>query len=282
MLNQKSITARGFHTAYLEGGDPARPTLLFLHDGGYGTTAELCWGPVMTRLADEFHVVAPDLLGWGGTDKAVFLDRSPYAARLDHIAAFIAELGLESPVVIGASFGGSMVVQSLLGGRNVFGARAGISFAGSGGPFRLRLAELGEYTPSLEEARRMTGLLVASLDGLDDHIRQRYENSLIPGHWESMKAPGLKNPAIETAPRGDGYFDEVAKIDVPLLLVEGGADTLVESGWSERLAELSPAISRTVTPYAHEPNIDAPDAAADIVRAFVAAPATADTAEARA
>jgi pimeloyl-ACP methyl ester carboxylesterase len=267
-LTEKKIVADGFSTAYIESGDPARQTMLFLHDGGFGTTGELCWGPVMEELAADFHVIAPDLLGWGHTDKAVFLDRSPYARRIQHIAGFCEATGIESPIIIGASFGGSMVMRSLAGGGNCWNARAAVNFSGSGGPFRLRLEELGDYTPSLEEARRLTGMLVASLDGLDDHIQQRFENSLIPGHWESLMAPRLKNPSGKPAERVDPYFDLLAEVDVPVLLVEGESDTLLETGWSERLAALNPQIVNTVVPYAHEPNIEAPGATAELIRNF--------------
>lgn len=267
-LTAKTIIADGFSTAYIEAGDPGKQTILFLHDGGFGTTGELCWGPVMEELAADFHVIAPDLLGWGHTDKAVFLDRSPYARRIQHIAGFCEATSLVAPIVVGASFGGSMIMRSLAGAGNCWNVLGAVNISGSGGPFRLRLDELGDYTPSLEEARRMTSFLVTNLDGLDEHIQKRFENSLIPGHWEALNAPRLSNPSIKPVPREDPYFEQLADVDVPVLLVEGEADTLLETGWSERLAALNPLIKNTVVPYAHEPNIEVPEVTAELIRNF--------------
>jgi len=267
-ITKKTIIADGFSTAYIEAGDPSNQTILFVHDGGFGTTGELCWGPVMEELAADFHVIAPDLLGWGHTDKAVFLDRSPYARRIQHIAGFAEATGLDSPIVVGASFGGSLTMHSLASGGNCWNAKGAVNISGSGGPFRLRLDELGDYTPSLDEARRMTSYLVTDLEGLDEHIQQRFENSLIPGHWEALNAPRLKNPSITPVPRADPYFEQLADVDVPVLLVEGEADTLLETGWSERLAALNPRFKNTVLPYAHEPNIEVPGETAELIRNF--------------
>lgn len=267
-LTQKTIIADGFSTAYIEAGDPTKQTILFLHDGGFGTTGELCWGPVMEALAADFHVIAPDLLGWGNTDKAVFLDRSPYSRRIQHIGGFCAATGVESPIMVGASFGGSMIMRSLAGAGNCWNIKGAINISGSGGPFRLRLEELGDYTPSLEEARRMTSLLVTNMEGMDDHVQKRLENSLIPGHWESLNAPRLKNPSLNVEPREDPYLEQLADVDVPVLLVEGAKDTLLETGWSQRLAALNPLFEALVVPYAHEPNIEVPEEIAELIRNF--------------
>lgn len=271
-LESKTIKVESFQTAYLEGGDPSNQSIVLLHDGGFGTTGELCWGPVMELLASKYHVVAPDLLGWGHSDKAVFLDRSPYAGRIAHIAAFIKQLGIEAPVVVGASFGGSMALRAVMEPTNPFGASSAITFSGAGGPYRLRLDELGDYTPNLAEATRLTSMLVASLDGLDDHLAQRVENSMIPGHWESLNAPRLKNPSAERKVPADQYEAQLRALTVPTLLVEGEQDTLVESGWADKVAALNPAmLSTRVHAYSHEPNIDQPALAATIIDDFVSA-----------
>ena len=267
----KTVRAGGFTTTYLEAGDPAAPTVVLVHDGAYGTTAELCWGPLIDRLDAEFHVLAPDLLGWGGTDKVVFLDRSPYAFRVPHIAAFCRELGVESAAFVGASFGGSLLLRALTDPGSGWPVRRAVSISGTGGPFRLPsgTAALGAYTPSVEGARTLTGLLVADLTGLDEHIEQRYRNSLVPGHFEAMQAPGLKNPATTRTPPPDPFLEQLASVEVPLLLVEGRQDQLLEPGWSKEIASRAPAATAVETEYAHEPNIDAPDALAGLVLPFL-------------
>lgn len=271
MYEKKSLTADGFYTTYLEAGDSSRDTVVLVHDGAFGTTAELCWGSMIPLLSEHFHVLAPDLLGWGGTDKAVFLDRPPFAPRVRHIAAFCEELGVERAHFVGVSFGGTMVMRAVADPAQPWPIARAVSISGTGGPYRLPegVAALGDYTPCIEDAARMTGYLVRSLDGLDDHIQQRFENSLIPGHFESMAAPRLSNPAVKREPTVDPYLENLAKVQVPVLVVEGNYDELLETGWSKKLADLTPAIESAQVDYAHEPNIDAPAVTARLVRDFL-------------
>lgn len=269
----KTLSAGSFLTRYLEAGDPADPTIVLIHDGGFGTTAELCWGPVIERLSADYHLLVPELLGFGGTDKAVFLDRSPYAARIPHVAAFLTELDVTGASFVGTSFGGSLLLRALVESGDPWHIGRAVSISGTGGPYRLPsgIQALADYEPSLEAAERLTALLVKDMDGLTEHLRQRYENSLTPGHWEAMTAPRLQNPATDRASRPDPFLDQLAEVTTPLLLIEGEHDSLLESGWAEQLAELSPAATAVKMDSAHEPNIDAPDELCKEIAQFLSA-----------
>ncbi|MFC3244912.1 alpha/beta fold hydrolase [Gordonia humi] len=224
-------------------------------------------GEMIAPLAERFHVLAPDLLGWGGTDKVVFLDRPPYLPRVAHLAAFCAELGVSRAHFVGASFGGSVVLRAVADPAQPWPVSKAISISGTGGPYRLPegVAALADYTPSLEDAEKMTGLTVRSTAGMDAHVRARYENSLIPGHWEAMTAPRLSNPSVTRTPAADPFLDNLAAVTTPLLLIEGRDDVLLESGWARKLADLSPAITALEVDGAHEPNIESPVETAQIV-----------------
>lgn len=267
----KSVVAGGFNTRYLEAGDNAKPALVLIHDGAFGTTAELCWREVIAELSPHYHIFAPELLGWGGTDKAVFFDRSPYAARIPHIAAFAREVGLGTADYVGSSFGGSLILRAVAAG-NPWGIRRGISISGSGGPYRMPsgVEALSNYTPSLEAAEKLTALIVGSTAGLADHIRERHENSLIPGHWEALTAPRLKNPAVARAATADDYLDRLKQTPLPLLLVAGARDPLLEPGWADKLAALSPNLTAVTMDAGHEPNIECPGETCRLIRDFLA------------
>ncbi|WP_398473514.1 alpha/beta fold hydrolase [Tardiphaga sp.] len=267
----KHIMAGGFKTRYLEAGDPSRRKLILIHDGAFGTTAELCWSGVIADFARDHHVLAPELLGWGGTDKVVYFDRSPYAARVPHIEAFVRELGIKEADYVGTSFGGSLILRASVASGNPWGIRRAISMAGSGGPYRLPagIEALTNYTPSLEAATNLTELIVGPTDGMEAHIKQRHANSLIPGHWEALSAPRLKNPSVERAAQADDYLERLAKTAVPTLLVEGRRDPLLEDGWADKLAALSPNISAITIDAGHGPNIECPDQVIELVRKFL-------------
>jgi pimeloyl-ACP methyl ester carboxylesterase len=226
---------------------------------------------VAEGLSDEYHVLAPDLLGWGGTDKVVFFDRSPYAPRIKHVSDFLDAVGaVDDAFFVGASFGGSMTLRALADPSSPWRASKAATISGTGGPFRLAsgIKALGEYEPSIEAAERLTSLVVASVEGLDQHIKQRYENSLIPGHWEAMSAPKLRNPGTERALPPDPFPNSLKTVSTPILYVEGIRDQLLEPGWSAKLCELTPNGSRVEVEYAHEPNIDAPGEIVRILKTF--------------
>ncbi|MFC8248295.1 alpha/beta fold hydrolase [Streptomyces chartreusis] len=268
---RSTIDAGGFHTGYLEASPEAKETVVLIHDGGYGTTADLCWGEVIDHLADKYHVLAPELLGWGETDKVVYFDRPPYAGRIPHIAAFCRAMGVSSATFVGASFGGSVLLRALVDARRPWPIDRAISISGTGGPFRdpKGTAALAEYEPSLEAAERMTGLIVRDTANLSEHIRRRYDNSLAAGHWEALTAPRLHNPATERPAPADDFLDRFATLSVPVLLVEGRHDPLLEDGWSKKLADLSPSARSLIVDYSHEPNIEAPAETARIISEFI-------------
>jgi pimeloyl-ACP methyl ester carboxylesterase len=259
-ITRKTVEAGGFHTTYIEAGNAHNPALILLHDGGYGTTAELCWGRMAEILANHFHVLAPDLLGWGGTDKAVFLDRSPYQPRINHVAAFCRELGVRQASFAGASFGGSLILRALSDGASGWPVSKAVIISGTGGPYRTERALEAQrnYRPSLAEARQFTALHVDSMNGLDGHVFKRHENSLIPGHWEAMQAQILRNPSLDGATKPDPYPETLRSVRVPVLFIEGKHDQLLERGWAKKIAEFCPTGRVCELDAAHEPNIDRP------------------------
>lgn len=88
----RSIEVNGLRTFYREAGDPSRPTLLLLH--GYPSSSHT-YRELIPLLSGHYHVIAPDHLGSGYSDRPD-PDRQPYTFdRLSaHVAAFVDQLGL--------------------------------------------------------------------------------------------------------------------------------------------------------------------------------------------
>jgi len=76
---------------YREAGDRARPTIMLLH--GFPTSSHQ-FRNLIPRLADRYHVVAPDLPGFGFTTAPEGFDYS-FARLADAMAAFTDAIGLE-------------------------------------------------------------------------------------------------------------------------------------------------------------------------------------------
>lgn len=268
------IMAGEFRTCVRLSGDPGMPVLLLLHDGAYGTDGDLCWGPIQRALSDSFFVVAPDLLGWGRSDKVAFFDRSPYDPRLRQIAAICRTLCLldRAVSIVGVSFGAELAVRASVEPHWGIPVMAAVSISGTGGRlYRVdsALKALGDYDPSFDEAKRLTEALVSGMGGLDVHAQQRFENSLTPGHWEALSASRLHNPAIARPQPDDSWIEKLALAQVPILFVEGRDDTLMESGWSEKMAKLVPGSSWRVMEGGHEPNLDHPTETVGVIREFL-------------
>ena len=51
------------------------PVLVFLHDGAWGGASDVTWGEILPLAAEKFRVIAPDLLGYGGSAKSIRVGR---------------------------------------------------------------------------------------------------------------------------------------------------------------------------------------------------------------
>ncbi|MFB6135801.1 MAG: alpha/beta fold hydrolase [Halobacteriaceae archaeon] len=65
---QRTYRWRGFDVAYAEAGDPDDPDVLLVH-GIHAAGSSVEFDGVFEALAEEYHVVAPDLPGFGRSDR---------------------------------------------------------------------------------------------------------------------------------------------------------------------------------------------------------------------
>ena len=87
---EKSVTVFGAKIRYLEAGDAAKPTVILLH--GLGGSAEN-WQFNIPALAANYHVIAPDQIGFGKSDKPLLKYR--VGTYVDFLDKFMAELKIE-------------------------------------------------------------------------------------------------------------------------------------------------------------------------------------------
>ena len=96
------VDVAGINTRILYEGDESNPPLVLLH--GYGGTGDL-WIRNIDVLADEFFVVAPDMIGCGFTDKPSFEGKPPQRPAVEHLCGLVEALGLEGLAIGGSSYG---------------------------------------------------------------------------------------------------------------------------------------------------------------------------------
>ena len=103
---EKFVTVFGAKIRYLEAGDAAKPKVILLH--GLGANAD-SWQPnpmvsSIVALSAKYHVIAPDQIGFGKSDKPFLKYRvGTYADFLDK---FMSELKIEKASLVGNSLGG--------------------------------------------------------------------------------------------------------------------------------------------------------------------------------
>ena len=100
---ERSYRWRGFDVSYVEAGDPDGPDLVLLH-GISAASSNHEFHAVFERLAEDYHVLAPDLPGFGHSDRPPLL----YSASLftNFVADFVGDL-TDEPVVVASSLSGS-------------------------------------------------------------------------------------------------------------------------------------------------------------------------------
>jgi pimeloyl-ACP methyl ester carboxylesterase len=93
VTHYRTAIVDGHKVFYREAGDPRAPSLLLLH--GFPTSSHM-FRRLIPLLADRYHVVAPDLLGFGFSDAP---DRAQFKYTFDRLAkvvdAFTEVIGLK-------------------------------------------------------------------------------------------------------------------------------------------------------------------------------------------
>jgi len=79
----RTVDVDGTDIFYREAGDPTRPTLLLLH--GFPTASHM-FRDLIPELADRYHVVAPDLPGFG---QSAMPSRDRFAYTFDNLAHIV-------------------------------------------------------------------------------------------------------------------------------------------------------------------------------------------------
>lgn len=231
----RSIDAGGLKTNYhdLGTGDP----VVLLHGSGPGVTAWANWRLTIPPLAERFRVVAPDVTGFGYTQKTID-DRYDMARWLDHLTGFLDAVGLDKVSVVGNSFGGGLALALAVHHPNrvhrlVLMGAAGLEFELTPG-----LDAVWSYTPSLDNMRNLIRLFAYDQSlASDDLVEMRYRASARPGVQESYSQmfPAPRQNGIRMLAQDE---DRVRALPHETLIVHGREDRVIPLSNSERLHQL--------------------------------------------
>src|SRR5260221_14729711 len=97
---ERTVNVRGIVTHMFEAGPPVAKPLLYLHDHGLGNV----WLAYHQSLAQRFHIFAPDIPGYGLTERPNWMpDMSGYILYFRHL---LEQLNLDKPLGVGHPPGG--------------------------------------------------------------------------------------------------------------------------------------------------------------------------------
>ncbi|GAA1864341.1 alpha/beta fold hydrolase [Asanoa iriomotensis] len=187
------------------------------------------WDELAPRFAEHRRVYVPELRGMGASERT-----GPYGPIVfrDDVLALLDRLSLDRVVLVGHSLGG---LVSLL-----------LTMAA---PERVAALVLEEAPPPVP-----LGIPVPT--GLPDSA-PFYDREIRPSVLASLNAPD---------PR---WWDDLAKITVPVLVVAGGPDSFLPQDAMAEMAARLPAGALTTIPVGHVVHPNAPAAFADAVETFL-------------
>ena len=269
-IQRKTQSVDGLLTSYLEAGE-GDPVVL-LHGGEFGGSAELGWERNIAALAARHRVLAPDQLGFGQSAKVIdFVDGR--GMRIRHVARFCEVLGLGPAHFVGNSMGAINLLTDATSETPRLPIRSLVAICGGGEIQQNRHFDaLQQYDATLPGMRRIVEALFhdPGYPANEDYVRRRYESSVVPGAWEAVAAARFRRPDAAppaTPPSARAY----GRIKVATLVVEGGDDKLLPSGWSAQIAKLIERGRSTVVDKAgHCPQIERPSAVNELLLDFFA------------
>lgn len=236
----QSIVAGGIRTNYHDLNSAAAGVpLLLIHGSGPGVSAFANWRLVMPAFAARRRVIAPDMVGFGFTDRPA----NP-AYTLDnwvaHAIGLLDALALPQVDLVGNSFGGALSLALAI--RHPQRVRRLVLMGAAGVHFELTpaLDAVWGYQPSFENMRRMMDLFAYDRSLVNDELAElRYRASIRPGFQESFSAmfpaPRQRSIAALASPEA-----EIAKLPHQTLVIHGREDQVIPMATSLKLSTLIP------------------------------------------
>lgn len=233
----RSIVAAGITTNYhdLGSGFP----VLMLHGSGPGVSAWANWRLVMPQLAERARVIAPDMAGFGYTERRSDLryDMDTWVAQA---VGMLDALGIERADLVGNSFGGGLALQVAI--RFPHRIRRLVLMGSVGVRFDITpaLDAVWGYTPSIETMRGLLDLFAYDRSLVNDELAKlRYEASIRPGFQESFAAmfPAPRQRWVDAMASN---VEDIKALPHETLVIHGREDKVIPLDTSLTLAQWIP------------------------------------------
>jgi 2-hydroxy-6-oxo-octa-2,4-dienoate hydrolase len=262
------VLAAGIRTNYLEAGTGS-PVVL-VHGSGPGVSAYANWRLTMPALATDHRVLAPDMVGFGFTERPrdVVYDMDTWVGQL---LGFLDAHGLERVHLVGNSFGGGVALR--LASSHPERVDRLVLMGSVGVPFDITegLDAVWGYEPSEQAMRGLLDVFAWSRELVTDELaRVRYAASVEPGVQEAFAAmfPAPRQRWVDAMVTPD---DRLAALPHRTLVVHGREDRVIPLANALHLLEVIPRAELHVFgECGHWTQIEHAAAFADLVSRFLA------------
>jgi pimeloyl-ACP methyl ester carboxylesterase len=239
MSTRHFVSIDGVRTHYLEAGAVhrgRRPSVLLLHSAEFGGAAEISWERNIDVLAERYHVVAPDHLGFGRTDK-IFDFTGQFDRRIAHVRRFIETLCLGPVHVMGSSMSGGLCL-TVAARETPDWPLASVTCCSGGGdaPNNEARKTLNTYDGTREHMRAIVKVMFVDQSYAADeaYLDRRQEIATLPGAWEATAAARFKAPFRDgSGEKRERDSIDYGRISVPVLVMAGRHDTLRSPGYTD-------------------------------------------------
>lgn len=262
---RKSATVYGQTISYLEAG--SGPTLLLLH--GLGSSGEQEWGAVIPELSRNYHVVAPDQLGFGQSSKPLI----GYGVQtwVDMIPPFLDALHIQHFGLVGSSLGGWIATTYVLQAKASHMPMPALLILSDAAGHKMQLSSDNKYFSSvLSLASVRAAMSVVFYDQskvTDAAVLHRFQTKLAAGDSYTIDS-AWKNADASASLYVEGKLDG---IKIPTLITWGENDKTIPLAYGRDFAAHIPGSRLVVIPASgHVPPAEKPAEFATAVEAFLA------------
>lgn len=232
---QNSVKTGKYTTNYLEQGSGF--PLIFIHGSGPGVSAYANWRLVLPKVAQVAHCYAPDMLGFGYSDKPTDV-RYGMDIWTRQIVDFMDALNIEQADFVGNSFGGSLALSMAINHPSrvrklVMMGPMGVYF-----PISYGLNEVWGYKPSAENMLKLIDLFCYNKKYATKELAQvRYQASVEPGFQEAFGSmfPEPRQNSVNEMSFSD---EQIKKVAHPTLIVHGREDMVIPVSNSYKYIDL--------------------------------------------
>ncbi len=262
----------GRQWCYVEraGDAPDAPTLVLIH--GY-TGSKENWYRLCSRLGRRYRLLAPDLPGWGDSERVPGADHG-FVAQAENVAAFLRQVVGAPVVLVGHSMGGA--IAALVAARHPELVTRVALLNAAGAEFKenafARAVLDGDNPFGVEDQAALERYMTILF-----HERRTRPFLPWPGTWAYVAArrreAAFEQSVLDRIGRGDERlqpWQEADRIHQPTLLLWGEHDHVIDPSALDLYAQRIPQARKRLLPNSgHMTLMEEPGAVADELRALI-------------